>query len=173
MRQHKSDDTTWDEASSSKTAHAETPCNVRSNAALKPAIAAQGSASNLSTLRTLISNHKLLLANVRRSNQLLESDNTRMERELAIRRELVPSTAESENDPAISAESAQAKLEWIENYIHGTLAQTLWALSARAAQLEEQTASADRQQQTHRLLQMTHAAYDQLRDLMAWLKKCA
>jgi small-conductance mechanosensitive channel len=112
----------------------------------------------------------LLLAHVRRSNQLLECDNTRMERELAIRREPVPSSSACDEDPALAANSAQAKLVWIENYIFGTLAQTLWALNARAEQLEEQTMAADQQQQTHRLLQMTHAAYDQLRDLMTWLQ---
>lgn len=170
MGQRKSDRAAWSDGSSSGASHAEPRVNARSNVALRPAIATSAPASNLPTLRTLISNHRLLLAHIRRSNQLLECDNTRMERELAIRRESVPPSAACDEDAAIAANSAQAKLVWIENYIFGTLAQTLWALNARAAQLEEQTTSADQQQQTHRLLQMTHAAYDQLRDLMTWLQ---
>lgn len=174
MRHRKSDYTGRDDVQLSDVTRAAPPANARPNAALKAAIALPASSSNLPTLRTLITNHRLLLSNIKRSNELLESDNTRMERELAIRQELVPPAdacdGDGDGDGAISTDSAQAKLEWIENYIHGTLAQTLWALNARAAQLEERTTSADQQQQTHRLLQMTNAAYDQLRDLMTWLQ---
>jgi hypothetical protein len=171
MLQRKTDHKSWNNASLSETMHVEPHANARSNAALRTAIATSTPASNLPTLRALISNHRLLLANIKRSNQLLDSDNMRMERELAIRRDPVPSSAAGDGgDAAVGADNAQAKLEWIGNYIHGTLAQTLWALNARAAQLEEQTTFADRQQQAKRLLQMTHAAYDQLRDLMMWLQ---
>ncbi len=170
MQQRKSDHAAWSAASPPAGTRGEPLPGARSMVALKSAVATSAPTSSLPTLRTLISNHRLLLANVRRSNQLLESDNTRMERELAIRREIVPSNSTSDEDPAIAANNAQAKLVWIENYIHGTLAQTLWALNARAAQLEEQTIVADQRQQTHRLLEMTHAAYDQLRDLMSWLQ---
>ena len=142
----------------------------RSSAAAKPAIASPEPASTLPTLKALISNHRMLLANVRRSNEMLENDNARMEEELTVRRERVPLSAAGDENTSPASGSANAKLVWIENYIYGTLAQTLWALNARAEQLEEQVTSADQQQQTHRLLQMTHAAYDQLRDLMTWLQ---
>jgi len=137
------------------------------NAAAKLAIATPESTSNLPTLKALISNHRTMLANVRRSNQLLENDNTRLERELAARsRNAVQPTVVGDQQTPIVTDNANAKLLWIENYIHSTLAQTLWALNARAMQLEEQATSIDQQQQTHRLLEMTHAAYDQLRALM-------
>jgi hypothetical protein len=140
------------------------------NAAAKLAIATPEPTSNLPTLKALISNHRTMLANVRRSNQLLENDNTRLERELAASsRKIVQPTAADERQAPIATDNANAKLMWIENYIHCTLAQTLWALNARAMQLEEQVTSIDQQQQTHRLLEMTHAAYDQLRALMDWL----
>jgi replicative DNA helicase len=140
------------------------------NAAAKRAIATPEPTSNLPTLKALISNHRTMLVNVRRSNQLLENDNMRLERELAARsRKIVQSTAAGEQQAPIATDNANAKLAWIENYIHCTLAQTLWALNARAMQLEEQVTSVDQQQQTHRLLEMTHDAYDQLRELMDWL----
>jgi hypothetical protein len=170
MRETKLDDLARSDASTSGGARAQPRHSTRSSAAGKPAIATREPASNLPTLKALISNHRTLLADVRRSNQLLENDNTRMERELAIRREIVPTSAGWDENAAIAVSSANAKLVWIENYIHGTLAQTLWALNARAEQLEEQVTSADRQQKNRRLLQMTHTAYDQLRELMTWLK---
>jgi hypothetical protein len=143
---------------------------AQSSAAVRPAIAEQERASSLPALKALISNHRTLLANVRRSNQLLENENTRMERELAVRRESIPPAGPRDEDASIANRNANAKLVWIENYIHGTLAQTLWALNARAVQLEEQLTSTDQQHQTHRLLEMTHQAYDQLRGLMARLQ---
>lgn len=169
MRETKLDDLARSDAPTFGAPSAEATLGARSSAAVRRTIAPAEPPSNLPTLKALISNHRTLLANVRRSNQLLENDNTRMERELAIQRELVPPTLAGEEDASIAASSANAKLVWIENYIHGTLAQTLWALNARAEQLEEQVTSANHLQQTHRLLEMTHAAYDQLRDLMTWL----
>jgi hypothetical protein len=140
------------------------------NAAAKLAIATPQPMSNLPTLKALISNHRTMLVNVRRSNQLLENDNMRLERELAARsREVVQPTVAREPPASIATDNCNAKLAWIENYIHCTLAQTLWALNARATQLEEQVTSIDQQRQTHRLLEMTHDAYDQLRALMDWL----
>lgn len=170
MRETKLDDLARGDMPTSGVLRAESRVGTRPSAAARPAIATSEPASNLPALKALISNHRTLLANVRRSNELLENDNTRMERELAVRRELVPPSVAGETDASIVASNAKAKLVWIENYIHGTLAQTLWALNARATQLEEQVTSADQQQQTHRLLEMTHAAYDQLRDLMTWLQ---
>ena len=170
MRQTKLNDPARSNVPTLGIPRAESRLGARSSAPVRSAIAPPEQESNLPTLKALISNHRMLLANIRRSNQLLENDNTRMERELAIRRELVPPTAGCDEDQSIAASSAKAKLVWIENYIHGTLAQTLWALNARAAQLEEQVTAADQQQQTHRLLQMTRDAYDQLRDLMTWLQ---
>lgn len=140
---------------------------AQSSAAAKAAIAAPDGGSNLPTLKALISNHRTLLANVRHSNRLLENDNTRMERELAVKRGGIPPGLPRDEDASIGDRNAKARLVWIENYLHGTLAQTLWALNARAVQLEELVTSADQQHQTHRLLEMTHAAYDQLRALMA------
>jgi hypothetical protein len=169
MRETKIDDLARSDVPTFAAPGAESTLGARSSAAVRRPIATPEPPSNLPTLKALISNHRTLLANVRRSNQLLENDNTRMERELAVQRELVPPSLANDEDPSLAASSAKAKLLWIENYIHGTLAQTLWALNARAAQLEEQVTSADHLQQTHRLLQMTHAAYDQLRDLMTWL----
>ena len=170
MRETKLDDLALNIAPTLGASGAESRLGARSGTAAKPVIAAPEPASNLPTLKALISNHRTLLANIRCSNQLLENDNTRMERELVVRQEPVPPNVACDDDAAIAASSAKAKLVWIENYIHGTLAQTLWALNARAEQLEEQVTSADQAQQTHRLLQMTHAAYDQLRDLMTWLQ---
>lgn len=136
------------------------------NAAAKLSLATPEPTSNLPTLKALISNHRTMLASVRRSNQLLENDNTRLERELAARSPKVVQPVADEQQASIATDNANAKLVWIENYIHSTLAQTVWALNARAMQLEEQVTSIDQQQQTHRLLEMTHAAYDQLRTLM-------
>ena len=139
----------------------------RGKTAAKLASATPEPTSNLPTLKALISNHRTMLANLRRGNQLLENDNMRMEREFAARsREVMRPTVAGEQQAPIVTDNANAKLVWIENYIHSTLAQTLWALNARAMQLEEQVTSIDQQRQTHRLLEMTHAAYDQLRALM-------
>jgi len=143
---------------------------AQSSTAGRPAIVAPESVSSLSTLKALISSHRTLLADVRRSNQLIENDNTRIERELAIRREGIPLGMPRDGDASIGDRNAKAKLVWIESYLHETLAQTLWALNGRAMQLEELASSADQQHQTHRLLEMTHAAYDQLRALMAQLQ---
>jgi hypothetical protein len=134
--------------------------------------------SNLTTLKTLISNHRVLLAAMRRGNAELENDNARMERELSVQaQEHLPVQALEHAEPAgrdddgettIPLDNTKEKLRWIENYLHGTLAQTLWALDVRAARLEEQVAVADRHE-ARRVLEMTHAAYDQLRSLMAEL----
>ena len=170
MRETKLNDLARSNGLTSEGARGEPKVEARSNAAVRPAIATPEPSSNLPTLKALISNHRTLLANVRRSNDVLEKENTRMEHELAVRHEPVPLSAACDEDASIAVSSANAKLVWIENYIHGTLAQTLWALNARAEQLEEQVTSSAQQQQTHRLLQMTHVAYDQLRDLMTWLQ---
>ena len=143
---------------------------AQSSIAERPAIGAPESVSSLSTLKALISSYRALLADVRRSNQLIENDNTRIERELAVRREDIPVGMPRDGDASISDCHAKAKLVWIESYLQETLAQTLWALNGRAMQLEELASSADQQHQIHRLLEMTHDAYDQLRALMARLQ---
>jgi len=134
------------------------------------AVATAEPSSNLATLKTLISNHRVLLANMRRGNEALENDNARMERELAGQSQgaAVEPGARGAHETATPIGSTQEKLRWIENYLHGTLAQTLWALDVRAARLEEQVAVADRRE-ARRVLEMTHAAYDQVRSLMAEL----
>ena len=134
------------------------------------AVAMAEPSSNLATLKTLISNHRVLLANMRRGNEALENDNARMERELAGRPQgdVVQPGARGDREAMVLIGSTKEKLRWIENYLHDTLAQTLWALDVRAARLEEQVAVADRQE-ARRVLEMTHAAYDQLRSLMAEL----
>lgn len=126
--------------------------------------------SNLATLRTVISNHRVLLAKVRRRNDALRNDNARMEQELAgqARHELVDGDAGRSRDAAVPVTGTRQKLRWVDDYLHGTLGPTLWALDVRAARLEEQVAAADRQE-AHRVLELTHAAYDQLRSLMAGL----
>lgn len=140
-----------------------------SSAADKPAIASPPQTSNLPALKALIANHRRLLSNVRRSNHVIQSDNSRMEGELADRRAPVPLPATPQIAAAsVDASEANAKLVWIESYIQGTFAQTLWALNARAAQLEQQ-GTGDQKQQTQRMLELTHLAYDQVRALIAWL----
>jgi len=107
---------------------------------------------------------------MRRVNEALENDNARMERQLAGRPQgdVVQPGARGDREAMVLIGSTKEKLRWIENYLHDTLAQTLWALDVRAARLEEQVAVADRQD-ARRVLEMTHAAYDQLRSLMAEL----
>ena len=129
----------------------------------------QAAPSNrLATLRTVISNHRVLLAKVRRRNDTLRNDNARMERELGGRTQEEADNDGSgrSQDRAISATDTQQKLRWINDYLHGTLAQTLWAPYVHAARLEEQVAAGDREE-ARRVLELTHAAYDQLRSLMA------
>ena len=134
------------------------------------AIESAAPSSNLATLKTVISNHRVLLANVRRRNDALRSDNARMEQELAGRTqdESADGGAGRRREVAIPVTGTQQKLRWIDDYLHGTLAQTLWALDVRAARLEEQVAAGDRLE-ARRVLELTHAAYDQLRSLMAGL----
>lgn len=124
--------------------------------------------NRLATLRTVISNHRVLLAKVRRRNDALRNDNARMEQELAGRthEETDDDGSGRGQDMAIPVTGTQQKLRWIRDYLHGTLAQTLWALDVHAARLEEQVAAGDRQE-ARRVLELTHAAYDQLRSLMA------
>jgi len=170
MRETNSDDFSGNDAPAPEAPRAERGCSTRSGAALKPAAATRAPASNLPALKALISNHRALLADLRRSNELLAIDNTRMERELGVRPEIEPPDGAPELDATLAAPDDRAKLVWIRNYLDGTLAQTLWALNARAEQFDEQGASSA-PQQTRRLLEMTHTAYDQLRDLMSWLQR--
>lgn len=143
---------------------------LRTGSSAQMAVTMAEPSSNLATLKTLISNHRVLLAKMRRGNEALENDNARMERELSgrSRGEVVPPGARGDSEAVVPIGSTKEKLLWIENYLHDTLAQTLWALDVRAARLEEQVAVADRQE-ARRVLEMTHAAYDQLRSLMAGL----
>ncbi|MET0229708.1 MAG: hypothetical protein ABW186_02110 [Rhodanobacteraceae bacterium] len=171
MRETKPDDLSRNDAAPLEGPRNERRHSTRSNAALKPAAVARAPASSLPALKALISSHKTLLATVRRSNELLAIDNTRMERALGVRADTAPADGAPREDAAIAARDERAKLVWVRNYIHGTLAQTLWALNARAEQLDEQATSSAQQQQAHRLLEMTHIAYDQLRDLMSWLQR--
>ena len=131
------------------------------------------SPSNLATLKALISGHKTLLADVRSSNAALEVDNARLAEELA---SLSPIQGERRrNDPGtdqVSAPSERAageRLRWIENYVLGTLAQTIWALDVRAARLEAEVVAEDRAGARH-LLELSHVAYDQIRSLLAELR---
>jgi hypothetical protein len=131
--------------------------------------------SSLPALKALLSRHKLLLAALGRSNRVLENENVRIERELAAQaRDGGPASppAVPEHDAPTPAASADEKLQWIENYLQSTLAQTLWALDARAARLEEQVGAVDREQ-ARRLLDMTRTAYEQLCSLMVWLRSDA
>lgn len=171
MRETKSDDVCGKDGAAPEAPRAERRRSARSGAALNPAAAPRVPASNLPALKALISNHRTLLANVRRSNELLTIDNTRMERELGVCPDIKPPDDALHEDAANTARSDREKLVWIKNYIDGTLAQTLWALNARAEQFGEQAVSFAQQQQAHRLLEMTHTAYDQLRDLMSWLQR--
>jgi hypothetical protein len=134
------------------------------------ALAAEPAApsTNLPTLRTVISNHWVLLAKVRRRNDALRNDNARMEQELAGRTQDGTTDNGAGRSHETSNSAAGQKLLWIGDYLRGTLAQTLWALDVRAARLEEQVAADDRQE-ARRVLELTHAAYDQLRSLMAEL----
>jgi hypothetical protein len=170
MREMKSDKLSGNDAEAPEAPRSERGRSARSSIALKPAAAARVPASNLPALKALISNHRTLLASVRRSNELLTIANTRMERELGVHAEIEPPNGAPGEDAEIAARNDRAKLAWIKNYINGTLAQTLWALNARAEQFDEQFASSA-PQQTRRLLEMTHMAYDQLRDLMSWLQR--
>lgn len=143
--------------------------SLRTVSSAQRAVATAEPSSKLATLKTLISNHRVLLANMRRGNEALENDNERMERELAGQSQgAAVHDARGAHGAAAPISSTLEKLRWIENYLHGTLAQTLWALDVRAARLEEQVAVADRPE-ARRVLEMTHAAYDQLRSLMAEL----
>lgn len=171
MRETNSDHLSRNDASAPEAPRAESGRSVRSSAAPRPEAATCAPASNLAALKALISNHKTLLADVRRSNELLAIDNTRMERELGVRPKIEPPDGAPHTNAAIAGHNDRAKLVWIKNYIDGTLAQTLWALNARAEQFDEQVTSCAQQQQAHRLMEMTHTAYDQLRDLMSWLQR--
>jgi len=170
MRGTKSDDLSGNDAAAPEARRAERGRSERSNAVLKPAAAARASASNLPALKALISNHRALLASVRRRNELLAIDNTRMERELEVQAQLEPAHDTPPETAASVARDDRVKLVWVKNYINGTLAQTLWALTARAELFDEQVTSSAQRQQTARLLEMTHVAYDQVRDLMNWLE---
>ena len=169
MRGTKSDDLSGNDAAAPEARRAERGRSEHSNAVLKPAAAARAPASNLPALKALISNHRALLANVRRRNELLAIDNTRMERELEVQAQLEP-TSDTPPQAAAVARDDRVKLVWVKNYINGTLAQTLWALTARAELFDEQVTSSAQHQQATRLLEMSHVAYDQLRDLMDWLE---
>jgi len=145
------------------------PTVSRSTSATRLAIDGSGTSSNLGTLKELISTHKALLASVRRGNEMLENDNARMAEALADM---------SHEDAALSiiachdstllpnAPSNEDRLRWITNYLQDTLAQTLWALDVRAARLEQELAINDRPK-AKQVLDMTHAAYDQIRSLLA------
>ena len=169
MRGTKSDDLSGNDAAAPEARRAERGRSEHSNAVLKPAAAARAPASNLPALKALISNHRVLLANVRRRNELLAIDNTRMERELEVQAQMEP-TSDTPPQAAAVARDDRVKLVWVKNYINGTLAQTLWALTARAELFDEQVTSSAQHQQATRLLEMSHVAYDQLRDLMDWLE---
>ena len=169
MRGTKSDDLSGNDAAAPEARRAERGRSEHSNAVLKPAAAARAPASNLPALKALISNHRALLANVRRRNELLAIDNTRMERELEVQAQMEP-TSDTPPQAAAIARDDRVKLVWVKNYINGTLAQTLWALTARAELFDEQVTSSAQHQQATRLLEMSHVAYDQLRDLMDWLE---
>ena len=169
MRGTKSDDLSGNDAAAPEARRAERGRSEHSNAVLKPAAAARAPASNLPALKALISNHRALLANVRRRNELLAIDNTRMERELEVQAQMEP-TSDTPPEAAAIARDDRVKLVWVKNYINGTLAQTLWALTARAELFDEQVTSSAQHQQATRLLEMSHVAYDQLRDLMDWLE---
>ena len=169
MRGTKSDDLSGNDAAAPEARRAERGRSEHSNAVLKPAAAARAPASNLPALKALISNHRALLANVRRRNELLAIDNTRMERELEVQAQMEP-TSDTPPEAAAVARDDRVKLVWVKNYINGTLAQTLWALTARAELFDEQVTSSAQHQQATRLLEMSHVAYDQLRDLMDWLE---
>ena len=169
MRGTKSDDLSGNDAAAPEARRAERGRSEHSNAVLKPAAAARAPASNLPALKALISNHRALLANVRRRNELLAIDNTRMERELEVQAHAEP-TSDTPPEAAAIARDDRVKLVWVKNYINGTLAQTLWALTARAELFDEQVTSSAQHQQATRLLEMSHVAYDQLRDLMDWLE---
>jgi len=169
MRGTKSDDLSGNDAAAPEARRAERGRSEHSNAVLKPAAAARAPASNLPALKALISNHRALLANVRRRNELLAIDNTRMERELEVQAQMEP-TSDTPPQAAAVARDDRVKLVWVKNYINGTLAQTLWALTARAELFDEQVTSSAQHQQATRLLEMSHVAYDQLRDLMDWLE---
>lgn len=169
MRETKPDDLSRNDAAPLEGPRNERRHSTRSNAALKPAAVARAPASSLPALKALISSHKTLLATVRRSNELLAIDNTRMERELEVQAQLEP-TSDTPPQAAAVARDDRVKLVWVKNYINGTLAQTLWALTARAELFDEQVTSSAQHQQATRLLEMSHVAYDQLRDLMDWLE---
>ena len=169
MRGTKSDDLSGNDAAAPEARRAERGRSEHSNAVLKPAAAARAPASNLPALKALISNHRALLAYVRRRNELLAIDNTRMERELEVQAQAEP-TSDTPPQAAAIARDDRVKLVWVKNYINGTLAQTLWALTARAELFDEQVTSSAQHQQATRLLEMSHVAYDQLRDLMDWLE---
>ena len=131
--------------------------------------------SNLRALKDLLSRHRTILAALGRSNRLLEDENIRLERELASQpRDPVaaPLATAADHEAPIAPANPDERLQWIENYLQSTLAQTLWALDARAARLEEQVGAGDREQ-ARRLLDMTRIAYDQLRSLMVWLHRDA
>jgi len=148
------------------------PTLSRTVSSAQLAIGSSGSSSNLATLKALISTHKALLANVRRGNEVLENDNARMARALAglSRRDAVQSSADGGEAAPIAHDSgSDDRLRWVENYLQDTLAQTLWALDVRATRLEQEVAAADRPQ-AKRVLEMTRAAYDQIRSLLADLR---
>ena len=142
-----------------------------SPAALRPEAIDSALTSNLPALKALISNHRTLLADARRRNHLLEIENTRMERELGVRPGIERPTEAPRECSAAAECSDRARLVWVQGYLNGTLAQTLWALNGRAEQLAEHVTSPTQQEQTYRLLEMTHTAYEQLRDLMSWLQR--
>ena len=127
--------------------------------------------STLPALTNLLSRHRTILAALGRSNRLLEDENIRLEHELAAqttRAAADPPAGAWDDDALSAATNTDERLQWIEHYLQSTLAQTLWALDARAVRLEEQLGGAD-QAQARQLLDMTRLAYDQLRSLMDWL----
>jgi len=127
--------------------------------------------SSLARLSALISTHRALLCKIRDRNSSLEVDNARMERELAGRSQVDagPGDISQRTRDAPSIITGEAgSLASIRSYLRDTLAQTLWALDARAAKLEEQV-SIEERPQAHRVRELTRSAYDQIRSLMGQL----
>src|SRR6187402_1641650 len=124
--------------------------------------------NSLTRLKALISTHRALLSKIRDRNKSLEVDNARMETELGGRSRAGPDPGDASHRDDASILGETDSLKSIESYLRDTLGQTLWALDARAARLEEQVTDADRQQ-ARRVTELTRVAYDQLRSLIAQL----
>lgn len=128
----------------------------------------------LGALKSLLANNQALVANMWRRIETLEKDNTRLEAALG---ELSLKESGAARSPGVGETDrpvgrAVEQLRRIESYLHGTLAQTLWALQVRAARLKEQaeTAGVADRLQTDRVLEMTHEAYDEIRTLLVGLR---